>query len=157
MRRYRISQEVDLNVPAPVEDIPELIESDHEAEVEGIVLMLNMADISSFKYTPEGISNCFFVRHRDDSVLYQSSVPYILIEGIRYIQQSLLSIFNTKRLGQVLKGVRKIWFHPLAWTFIIKNNLSLSDRYCCKKIILIILSFSFIPKYLTIQTPLLIQ
>ena len=130
MRRYRISQEVDLNVPAPVEDIPELIESDHEdnineAEVEGIVLMLNMADISSFKYTPEGISNCFFVRHRDDSVLYQSSVPYILIEGIRYIQESLLSIFNTRRLGQVLKGVRKIWFHPLAWTFTKEQLVSL--------------------------------
>jgi hypothetical protein len=71
------------------------------------------------------MSNCFFLRQRQDTLVYFSSVSFVLIESLRCIQQSLHSIFNTNRIGQVLKGFRRIWLSPIAWIYLTERLASL--------------------------------
>jgi hypothetical protein len=130
LRRYNLPHQLDLLLPPSAEVIPELIRSENEddigeEDIEGIILILGMADLTSFRYTPEGISNCFFLRQRQDTLVYFSSVSFILIESLRCIQQSLHSIFNTNRIGQVLKGFRRIWLSPIAWIYLTERLASL--------------------------------
>jgi hypothetical protein len=102
-----------------------------------------MHNISSHTYSVEGITNCFFIRHRraghnlepigeQFESLHISSISFIIMQSIREVQKSLYKMFNNCRIGQVLKTSAKIQMHPMGWMYIkeklVAQGLQLAQR-----------------------------